>query len=489
MEPASPGTNQTRARFRGRLSSRLFSWRAARRTLVVLAGLVTLAAAFHTEENWRGKRAWENCKRELEARGAVLDWSAYIPPLVPDEQNIFKAPKMQEWFVKGSRNPTTTELSKRLSNPNTIYAITTEKAAADYLAWSDQLESDFNLIREAVKRPYARMDGSYEQPHTIPTPDFVAVRSVAQTLAQRAKCYLLLGQPEKALRELTLIHGLSRLLEARPTGRPMTLVAAMINVAVVGLYMETVADGMRSQAWRDPQLTALQEQLSQINLLPLVAEGFRGEQVGLTRTLESLPRSEFRKIFFFGGRSKNFWQQDSASLLLLCAPRGWFYQNMVAQAQLLQKVVEGIDTAKQMVLAHNRDEAAGEIEATFRHFSPFTFIAARTIPNFLRASQSLARSQTVVNLGLISCALERYRLVRGEYPQSLDSLAPQLMGNIPHDVIGGQPLHYRRTDDGKFLLYSVGWNGKDDGGVVGLKKYGWEDLENGDWVWSYPTGK
>ena len=33
-------------------------------------------ALFYVEENWRGKRAWENCKRQLEAKGLVLNWSA-----------------------------------------------------------------------------------------------------------------------------------------------------------------------------------------------------------------------------------------------------------------------------------------------------------------------------------------------------------------------------------------------------------------------------
>ena len=76
---------------------------------------------------------------------------------------------------------------------------------AKYLAWSDQFEPDFDLIREALKRPYARMDGDYSVPYEIPIPNFVAVRVVAQTLAQRAKCDLLLGQPDKALQELTLV--------------------------------------------------------------------------------------------------------------------------------------------------------------------------------------------------------------------------------------------------------------------------------------------
>ena len=82
----------------------------------------------------------------------VLDWETLIPPAVPDDQNIFKAAKMQEWFVgRGS-----TELSKRLANnkdTDSVSAATntivTQAAALDYLKWSDSIENDFNLIREA----------------------------------------------------------------------------------------------------------------------------------------------------------------------------------------------------------------------------------------------------------------------------------------------------------------------------------------------------
>jgi hypothetical protein len=37
-------------------------------------------------------------------------------------------------------------------------------------------------------------------------------------------------------------------------------------------------------------------------------------------------------------------------------------------------------------------------------------------------------------------------------------------------------------------LYSIGWNEKDDGGTVVFKGSSSKtvDLEQGDWVWSYP---
>ena len=62
----------------------LLTWRSARRTLIAVALSATLLAAFYAEENWRGKRAWEKCKRELEAKGEGLNWDTLIPPPVPD---------------------------------------------------------------------------------------------------------------------------------------------------------------------------------------------------------------------------------------------------------------------------------------------------------------------------------------------------------------------------------------------------------------------
>ena len=79
----------------------------------------------------------------------------------------------------------------------------------------------------------------------------------------------------------------------------------------------------------------------------------------------------------------------------------------------------------------------------------------------------MARNQTLANEAFLACGLERYRLAHGQYPDTLDALVPQFAEKLPHDIIGGQPLKYHRTADGQFVLYSVGWNEKDDGGVAG----------------------
>ena len=65
---------------------------------------------------------------------------------------------------------------------------------------------------------------------------------------------------------------------------------------------------------------------------------------------------------------------------------------------------------------------------------------------------------------------------------------PRFIEKLPHDIIGGKPLKYRRTDDGHFVLYSIGWNETDDGGVVTLTdaKPPRVNLDQRDWVWEHP---
>ena len=85
----------------------------------------------------------------------------------------------------------------------------------------------------------------------------------------------------------------------------------------------------------------------------------------------------------------------------------------------------------------------------------------------------------------MAIALERFRLAQGEYPGTLDALPPRYIEKVPQDIINGEPLHYRRFFDGKFLLYSVGWNETDDNGQVVTTKAGAIDNSKGDWVWKY----
>ena len=61
-------------------------------------------------------------------------------------------------------------------------------------------------------------------------------------------------------------------------------------------------------------------------------------------------------------------------------------------------------------------------------------------------------------------AIRVYALANGREPASLAELVPALLPAVPVDPYSGKPLVYRLDPKG-FVLYSVGPNGRDDGGV------------------------
>ena len=73
----------------------LFTWRTLRRGLIGLASLITIVGLLLTFENVRGKRAWEEHKRELQAQGEKFSIGELAPPPVPDDQNFALAPLLK----------------------------------------------------------------------------------------------------------------------------------------------------------------------------------------------------------------------------------------------------------------------------------------------------------------------------------------------------------------------------------------------------------
>lgn len=589
MEPSAFDTGVTQPRTR---------FKRLRRLLFGLTAAVTLAALIYAVEDWRGRAAWEKCKREMEAKGLELDWAKLSPVRVPDSDNFFKAPKMQEWFVRkdpknqltwkipfvGGSNPVVVAevnvilpegtadagradgvwrlddpqaaqqaqklilaaigpqvcgaqgytfvarpaeeikplriflrsdkmpsqeqlaefFSERALAPNDYTPHLTSglkiqatgsnsfrveldaapQSAKAFVTATDVMKPDIELLREALKRPYARMDGDYGAPITMPAPNFVQVRIVSQLFAERAQCNLMLGQPEEALQDLTVIDGLCRMLECRPSG-PRTLVGPMINVAVRGLYTMIIGDGLRMGAWHEPQLAALQKQLLEANLPQQVEEGFSAAGAAFCINIETITATQYEKVIKqTSGGHESFWEiaSDGGFWFLTAAPRGWRYQNMVCAARAHEKILGAFEGPIGTVDPIKADETWAYLRALSSR-SPYTYFTVKLIPNYRRAGWVMAYMQTMANEALIACALERYRVAQGQYPDTLDSLTPHYLGKIPADIIGGKPLIYRRTEEGKFMLYSVGWNMKDEGGLTRRDKSGSIDYEKGDWVW------
>jgi hypothetical protein len=86
------------------------------------------------------------------------------------------------------------------------------------------------------------------------------------------------------------------------------------------------------------------------------------------------------------------------------------------------------------------------------------------IPNYQKASITAVHAETERQMMLATIALKRFQLRQGKLPASLDALVPEFLPAAPYDYMSATPLRYRLKPDGSCVLYSVGEDGKDDGG-------------------------
>lgn len=180
-------------------------------------------------------------------------------------------------------------------------------------------------------------------------------------------------------------------------------------------------------------------------------------------------------------------ESDPARLMLLRAvPKipGWISLNQTALNRFYDQFPRRIDVAGALFVDTGTTNA--ELEMIDRSIvKQHIYVLYRLlIPGLASVEKTFLHAHSVLQICTLACALERRRLAEGQFPETLEALAPKYVTALPHDVITGAPLIYRRTEDGHFLLYSVGMNGKDDGGAIGEKKSGNEQL---DWSWRWPA--
>jgi hypothetical protein len=123
----------------------------------------------------------------------------------------------------------------------------------------------------------------------------------------------------------------------------------------------------------------------------------------------------------------------------------------------------------------------------------FHSMLSESVVNLSDTLNKVLIAETTRQMTIAAIALQRFKLAHGQYPTQLSELVPGYVTAVPLDPVDGQSLRYRFQPDGKFLLYSVGENGVDDGGNpapadhASTKDYNW--LNNGDldWVWPQPV--
>jgi hypothetical protein len=518
-------------------------WKHWRRALFVLACLATLIAVFYAEEDWRGKHDWEKFKREWEAKGEKFDRASVVPPPVPEDRNFALTPlaftsygqmltrdgkmipsrerdtnfvnrmdmniagndSLLDWRTNGTGNWQKAEAAnltawqtyyRALGAKTNLFPIApqSQTPAQDVLLALSKYDSTIEELRQDGQLPYSRFPLEYDKddPWAMLLPHLAVMKRCAQVLQLRALAELQNGQSDLALADIKLLLRLTDSIRTEPV-----LISHLVRIAMVNLALQPVWEGLAEHRWSDGQLAELDRELAGLDFLSDYKLAMRGEmvlcQVGVFDYLRHHPE-QLSNLSGDGNTAPPAMEHNISTLI----PSGWFYQNQLHCARaMVEFYLPAADVNQGIFSPTAIQQADTAIAAECKRPNPYNILERLLLPALGNAAKKFAQGQNSVNMVRAAIALERYRLAHGEYPESLDALLPQFIARLPHDIINGQPLHYRRTSDpssqssdatsGQFVLYSVGWNETDDNGEVGLKEDGSVNRDTGDWVWRYPS--
>jgi hypothetical protein len=526
----------------------LFSRRQGRRLGFALIVLVTLVGLLYAVENFRGARAWKAYVREQAAQSEKLTLTALAPPPVPDDQNLAACPLLNPIFdyriertgkygrTKTWRDTNGLERLGRLFDREGIvlnysrslaashsrdpqvrarleaidearrgldrigrtngwinlaawqkfYRAGTNLAdvppgtpAADVLAALRGIEADLGeLQREAARRPLARWPIRYddEMPYAILLPHLARIKGSAQMLHLRAAARFAAGDTAGGLADLELGMRLAESLRDEPL-----LISQLVRIACHALLVQPLKEGLARHLFTDAQLADLQQQWGAPDLLAGYQLAMRGERAAHSAWVRVTQNRRDWLDFF---DVSDTWDLGAVYWVLRYGPKGWVYQNQLRPCRLIDQFgLPVVDSQARRVYP----QRAGELEqALEKERGLFSMLARLCLPATSSISLKCADGQTRLDQAAVAVALERHRLAHGQYPETLGALAPRFLSKIPQDAISGEPIKYRLSSDGRYLLYGVGWNLADDAGAETKTKSGKVHDKTGDWVWELP---
>lgn len=488
---------------------------------------ITVCAAsalvlYYQWENWRSAKELAEAQRRMFEYLGTDDPLKLEPPKIPDDQNFYACPEIESWIQPAGgeqRKPKYVPPLNRLMREDFIEPEVREDesddtSALDLAGWMalrvkagqplplnmpPALVLDRELgdgggvltrLAAALDRPASMSKpGRREQaeigmadPWEADIPHFEKFNKLMKTLALHLRAAALAGNARKT-QEVSLI--MLKLAEGHSTH---ALIGALVSIAGTGITFSPLHQALSWPAWDDASLVRLQQQLERIDDLKMVdralcVEMFWGYRQGLHwRQLKAAGDVDQMSRLLSGTDlpDPSIVRRVSDALIRLAClqgPVGWADANLAffVNAEMLQfgprndlawlRGGEGTEAARALVKSETS------------WYNPRRILGAPGLPDIGNVKGSAALALFKRRCLIIACALERHRLKHGVYPVSLEKVKGGLTSfQVSDPARPGQLPGYRLEPQG-YLLWSVGRDTRDDGGVA-----------EKDWLWRMKRG-
>jgi hypothetical protein len=443
--------------------------RVAKWVLFLLGCAVALSPFAVAIAAWRAEARLAEVVADIASRGDPLMPADLVRPPIPDEENAAlvyeQAFEVIELSEEDEELLDELRLGKSsLDNPGV------RSRASDILRRNVEA---LELIHRAADMPRCDFRLDWSKGYDVELPHLAKLRTCARLLAFESLMLLDAGKVDEAAECcVTAFHSASAADEPSLTGQ-------WVRYAIIGIGWGALEVVLREAQVEADVCRRLAGDIAQTDLASSLVEALKGERV--------CARGFFARLRL----ARDPWDVlDQAPEEMGPLPSGeqvrpagrerpsYFARWWLARDELeyLKRMEVGIREASRPYR-----EAAAAVEGMdwlpVTYVPPPAVVTQMLIPVFDRSFASRDRAIAQLRLAEVALLLKAHRAESGRYPESLAELGESAGRELPADPFSGKPLVYEREGDG-FLLYSLGPNLEDDGGVAAERRV----LEEGDIV-------
>ena len=418
-------------------------------TLFLLTKSVTAGTILYLNQTVAAKA------KSLQSESALL-MTTHLPPNLPEQENA-------EGLYRGASvifedDDAFQEIVQKSSKTRT------DSVDPEAIAFLTRHTGTLDLLRQAATRPVCRFTRDYPRPSVdMRLPEIQFFRNAARILSLSARYQASTGEIPAALRDVSSIMKMSLHASSEPI-----LISGLVGLSIDAIAIDVLIDILPFIDADDLVLLKRNDIHNFLSTPPSLAKNIYGEEAFGLNVLSMFGTGEFEQwqlaSLFMDDLHvpKSFYQQNSFLNPALAAYRIFLFpQDLAVYQQTMysyQRVAESSDSyaTKQTTLKNIEDDLSSG--------RPKGFMTAYLLPGISKAIENVEKARMRHTTALVAIAATEFRVAHDSLPEKADSLVPDFLPCLPKDAfLDTSRIRYLRKDDG-VAIYSVGPNGKDDGG-------------------------
>jgi len=460
---------------------------------------------------------------ELKARGEPMKLAHVIPPPIPPEQNGADTFRNAAALIDADKSllETNSYSAMKMVAPGKAMICWQQSDARGYDAtnsWEEvtaavaQNGEAFALLQQIIEKP--SFDFQIEYRRGIDDLNFTNLflaesKRAALRLEAAALCDLHRGDTGSAVKNLRTMLAL-----VKATRDERLIISELVRMAIAQIALTVSWEILQSPNPTDEQLAVLQRDWTNLEFIRSNENALAMERATGEITLAKWRGSHAELQNYFDRIEEVVGQNEANTVLdkikirtkVILWRHWWSYPDEARTLkgyQVLLETARSVQTNYSFLTAQQQQESKlhefittnGDEMVWFGNPKEMNmhFMLSSSVRSLSRVFDKVMKIEVAKQLTVAAIVLKRYQLKYGNYPADLKSLVPEFILTIPLDPVDSQPLRYQRQADGTFLLYSIGENGKDDGGDPSLDKsvespsFQWQNPHALDWVWPQPA--